>query len=285
MEYRELGKTNINASRIGFGGAAVGNFDYLERFDPTSADTRGRLIETILRAVELGINYFDTAPAYGRGEGEKVFGEAFRSVSQPIHVASKISLETPTVRASVEGSLERLGRDSIDLLQLHGTSMTDEQVDLVIESGGLLDQMVALREEGLVGHIGFTSEDNNAAVFRLIESGVFETVQLNFNLLFQHPADWTHPFGSMVEADERGMGIITMRALTAGVFQRWVQVVNPENQFDYTASLLQYVLSNPLVDVVLVGMRTPEMVEANVRTADDTAGRIDLHGLHAKFVL
>jgi len=74
-----------------------------------------------------------------------------------------------------------------------------------------------------------------------------------------------------------------MRAMTAGVFQKWIELVDPQNSFDYAPALLQYALSNPLADVVLVGMRSPQMVEENVRICEDSAGRIDLAALHTKF--
>jgi predicted aldo/keto reductase-like oxidoreductase len=132
--------------------------------------------------------------------------------------------------------------------------------------------------------MGFSTEDNNDVVYRLIESGRFDTVQMCYNFLFQHPYEPSRPFGSMLAAEERQMGIITMRAPTSGTFQRWIQMVNPDNTFDYTRALIQYVLSNPLVDVALVGMRTANLVEENVALCDDMAGRVDLNQVHARYV-
>lgn len=80
------------------------------------------------------------------------------------------------------------------------------------------------------------------------------------------------------------MGVVTMRSVTSGLFQRWVQWVNPANTFDYTPALLHFVLSNPLVDVALVGMRDAATVEANVRIAENLEGRIDVADLHEKYV-
>ena len=76
-----------------------------------------------------------------------------------------------------------------------------------------------------------------------------------------------------------------MRSLTSGTVQRWIQTANPANTFDYTPALLQFQLSNPLVDVALVGMRSVFEVEANARLCDDLAGRIDLDELHRRYVL
>ena len=75
-----------------------------------------------------------------------------------------------------------------------------------------------------------------------------------------------------------------MRTLTSGLLQKWIRQVNPNDSFDYTPALLQFVLSNPYVDVALVGMRTADEVEHNVAIANDSAGRIDIAALHAKYV-
>lgn len=284
MEMVELGRTGVTVSRLGFGGAPVGLTNYIDSYNPADKEPRAQVLAAIQRAVELGITYFDTAPAYGKGLGETIYGEALLGLNEAVFVATKVLPDEENVRASVEASLSRLRRDKIDLLQIHGNRFDNETTSRMLRTGGLVDQMTALKEEGLVRFLGFTSEDNNAAIYRLMETDRFDTMQICYNLLFQHPVDWTHPFGSMVEAEARGMGIITMRALTAGIFQKWMQHVHPENTFDYTPALLQFVLSNPLIDVALVGMRTVEMVEQNVRICDDTEGRIDLAALHEKFV-
>lgn len=284
METIELGSTGVTVSRLGFGGAPVGLANYLDSYNPAEKEHREQVSAAIQRAVELGITYFDTAPAYGKGLGETIYGEALAGLGQSVFVATKVLPNEVNVRSSVEASLSRLRRDKIDLLQIHGNSFDNESIQQMLACGGLVDQMSQLKEEGLVRFLGFTSEDNNAAIYRLMETDRFDAMQICYNLVFQHPVDWTHPFGSMVEAEARGMGIITMRALTAGIFQKWMQKINPESTFDYTPALLQFVLSNPLIDVALIGMRTVEMVEQNVRICADKAGRIDLASLHEKFI-
>lgn len=283
MEYRQLGRTGIEVSRLGFGGAPAGLRNYLEPFNPTDGNVSQQLHAAVIKAVELGIDYFDTAPAYGSGIGEKIFGEALDQVEKPVFLATKVLPNEANPRSSLEMSLKRLRRDKIELLQAHGNSFNNQTVDEMFAPGGLVEQMLDLKAEGLIDLIGFTSEDNNSAVYRFIESGVFDTMQINFNLLFQHPVDWTHPFGSLVEAKVRGLGTITMRTMTAGVFQKWIKLVDPHNHVDYTPALLQYALSNPMADVVLVGMRSPQMVEKNVKVCEDTAARIALETQHTKF--
>jgi uncharacterized protein len=270
-------------SRLGFGGAPAGLTNYLDAYSPEDLRQRAEVIDAIQRAVELGITYFDTAPAYGQGASEAIFGDALGQLGDSIFLATKL---TPgnQVRDSVEASLKRLKRDQIDLLQIHGSSYSAAQADAFLAPDGIVAQMEALRDEGLIRFLGFTTEDQNCAVYRFIESGRFDVMQLCYNLLYQHPAEQTRPFGSIFDAEAQQMGVVTMRTVTSGLFQRWVQWANPENTFDYTPALLQFVLSNPLVDVALVGMRDVHTVEANVGIAENLAGRIDIAALHEKYV-
>ena len=283
MEYAQLGRTGVTVSRLGFGGAPAGLTNYLGEYTPANAKQRQQVIDALRRALELGVTYFDTAPGYGQGESESIFGEALEGIGEHVFVATKVGTEDH-VRPSAEASLKRLRRDRLDLLQIHGDSYTPSMADAILAPGGMLDQMEQLKAEGLVRFIGFTTEDQNPAVYRFIETGRFDVVQLCYNLLYQHPAEWTRPFGSMFEAEKAGMGVVTMRTVTSGLFQKWVQWANPANTFDYTSALLHFVLSNPMVDVALVGMRDVDIVEANVRIAEDMSGRIDLEALHAKYV-
>lgn len=286
MEYVQFGKTGRRVSRLGFGGAVAGLKDYLEAYDPDAAENRKRVIEAIERAIELGITYFDTAPGYGDGRSESMFGEALASVDpNEIFLATKLKYgDRDHVFRSVEESLRRLKRDSIDLIQIHGNSYTREQVDFILREGGMLEAMEELKRQGVVRNLGFTSEDNNDGVYALMQSGRFDTVQLCYNFIFQHPYEPSRPFGSLLEAEKHNLGIVTMRAPTSGTFQRWIAMVNPANTFDYTPALIQFVLSNPYVDVALVGMRNAELVETNVEICNDRAGRIDLSKLHERYV-
>lgn len=284
METTQLGRTGITVSRLGFGGAPAGLTNYLTPYSPADKEQRAQVIAALQRAVDLGITYFDTAPGYGAGSGEAIFGEALAGVTTPIFLATKINPTATNVRAAIETSLTRLRRDSLDLVQIHGSSYSPELTASILAEGGLLAQLEVLRDEGLIRFLGFTSEDNNAAVDQFIASGRFDVMQICYNLLHQHAYEPTRPFGTILEADRQGMGVVTMRTLTSGILQKWIQQVNPANTFDYTPALLQFVLSNPLVDVALVGMRTPTEVEQNVAIWQDAAGRMDLGWLHEKYV-
>lgn len=283
MENTQLGRTGLRVSRLGFGGAPAGLANYLGQYSPAEEEQRRQVIAALEQAVQEGITYYDTAADYGDGASERIFGEALEGLDDQIVLATKVS-NRMTVRASVERSLANLRRSQIDLIQIHGTVFHPPQADAILGPGGMLDQLVELRQEGLVRFIGFTSEANNEAVYRFIADGRFDTMQIAYNFLNQHPYDPVRPFGSLIEAEKQEMGILTMRTLTSGLMQKWVQLVNPDNDFDYTPHLLQFVLSNPLVDVALVGMRTPQEVSANVRICNDLSGRIDLDALHERYV-
>jgi len=289
IESARFGRTDVLASRIGFGGAPAGLTNYLDPFSPVDSSQREGVVEAIGRAVEVGINYFDTAAAYGTGESEKIFGEGLAAAGisskrDELYVATKVSHSEEDPRESVERSLKNLRLDVIDLVQVHGTTYTPEARDQTMRSGGTLEVLEQVRDEGLIRHIGFTTEDQNPPVYEFIESGRFDVMQTCYNLVFQHTYEPTRPFGSIYEADKAGMGVVTMRSLTASVFQRWMSAVRPEDDFDYSPALLQFVLSNKLIDVALVGMRTPEEVDKNVAVLNDLAGRFDLNDLHEKFV-
>ena len=131
---------------------------------------------------------------------------------------------------------------------------------------------------------GFQFFDHLEQGFGFVTSGRFEVMQVQYSLLFQHPYSLDQPFGCMFAAHEAGMGIVTMRSLTGGIFQRWINAVRPDDDFDYSAALLQFTLSNPLIDVALVGMRTVEEVDRNIAVLNDADGRFDLDELHSKFV-
>jgi uncharacterized protein len=281
MEQILLGNTGVTVSRLGFGGAPAGLTNYLGHYQPADHDQRAQVIAALQRAVELGITYFDTAQAYGDGESESIFGEALEG--KPVFLATKIGHWVTEPRRAVEESLVRLRRERIDLLQIHGTTYSDDLAERILAPGGLMSEMQGMKDEGLLRLIGFTTEDQNPAVYRFIACSQFDTIQLAYNLLFQHPAEPTRPFGTLYEARAAGLGTITMRTLTSGIFQKWIQMVNPGNRFDYRPALLQFVLSNLLVDVALVGMRTPAEVERNIQIAQDTEGRIDIDQLHAKY--
>jgi aryl-alcohol dehydrogenase-like predicted oxidoreductase len=287
MQYRTLGRTGLTVSEIGVGGAQFGLKNYMGAFDPFTEKAQQVVTATIERALELGYTYFDSAPGYGDGRSEEMMGAALKGYREEITLATKVSggQWTPAeIRTSVEASLRRLQTDVIDVIQFHGGWYPSEHVDLILKGGGLAE-FQKLRDEGKVRFLGFTTEGPSAGVEQLIATGEFDTMQIRFNLMYQHPSDWHNNTGVIRQADEQGMGIILMRPLTSGVFQRLMADAFPEiDVLDVGRLLLNYVLSDPYVDVALVGMREPRFVELNNEISDDVTSRIDLAKLHDRYV-
>jgi hypothetical protein len=291
MNYRTLGRTGLQVSEIGFGGAPAGLRNYLGTWEPETVDASQQISQAIERAVELGINYFDTAPGYGEGASERMFGQGLRPFRNQVIIATKLFAETEKeVFCSVETSLERLGIEYIDIIQLHGTWYSDKQINQILAPGGVLDGLLKTKDEGLVRWIGFTSEGANGPASRLIGCGAFDVVQICYNLIYQHPYDPSRKAGLLYEAEEQGMGIIAMRTLTSGIFQKWMGKYFPEVMTELSFqkrlnhALLAFLLSNPLIDAALVGMCSVGEVEENVQTCENKEIRVDLDWLHERYI-
>ena len=194
------------------------------------------------------------------------------------------------VRRSAHESLARLGIEHIDVLQYHGTWYSQETYRQIVAPGGVLDGLQALQAEGLVRFIGFTTEGVTGATSQLIATGAFDVIQVCYNLIYQHPYDPTRKAGILYEAEAQGMGIVTMRPLTSGIFPKWLAHVFPEavqtpaQQARLRAALLGFVLSNSLVDSALVGMRTAAEAVQNAALSEDDSLRVDLDWLHERYV-
>lgn len=257
-----LGKTGLLVSRLCLGGYPFGGVNRARDWDPFSPAGREQAIATVRAALDAGINYIDTAPAYGDGNSESIIGAATEKRRNEFVLATKVGyrqLSAADVRASVEDSMRRLRTDVIDIIQFHGGMYTPEEVDHILQ-GGLLDALVALRDEGKVRFLGFTVEEPWTAR-PLIASGVFDVMQVRYNLIYQAAA--LHVLG---DAQAAQMGVVTMRTMTSGIFQRLAQSLAPgwQDAHDLYAAALQFVLSDSRVHVPIVGMRWPEEVAKNV---------------------
>jgi len=282
MEYRVLGRTGARVSALGFGGAPAGLTNYLAAWDAAAPQSRAQVELAVRRALDLGVTYFDTAPGYGGGISEELFGRALGADRERVFLATKTpagAWEPPAIRAALEESLRRLGTDRVDLLQFHGGWLGPDDAAAVLERGGL-ETYERLREEGKVRFLGFTCEGQTGAAERLIESGRFDALMIAYNLCYQGPGAYRNrdlpPWTALSLARARGMGVLTMRTLTSGVLQRWLARVAGGASIDWSAALLGFVLSHPQVDVALVGMRTPEEVALNVAAVDEGAFRVDM---------
>src|SRR5579883_1028369 len=190
MEQRDLGLTGLRVSALGFGCGAVGGL--MVRGEP---DEQRR---AVARALEAGVTYFDTAPLYGGGRSEENLGRTLRELgaTDRVVIGTKVRLSRgdlaapiAAVRRSIESSLRLLGRDRVDLLQLHNPVLDrapgrDDRDALGIETarGPVAEALAAVVQAGLARHIGFTGLGEVAALSQLPAAGM-ETVQIYFNLL------------------------------------------------------------------------------------------------------
>jgi aryl-alcohol dehydrogenase-like predicted oxidoreductase len=283
MKARPLGKTGLEVSELALGGLFVS--------DVGGAKEQG--IATIHRALELGVNYIDTAPAYH--DSENVIGEALRGVSPQPTVSTKLGyrpepfepLNKDFLRRSVENSLRVLGRDYLDILMIHepdrrAPQFMDWWTDYKNYRGPVLDLMLELKEEGLVQHIGLGGT-TPYAMPPIIRTGNFEMLLTAFQYsLLWREAEWE----VLPAAVEQGMGIVIGSPLQQGWLAERVddQVDDPavglslprRRQFRALYSYLdeinlplvevalRWVISNPNISTVLMGARLPEHVEQNV---------------------
>lgn len=231
MQYRRLGSTGINVSVVSFGAG------------PVSGLMTGIAVEAqhavIAKAVEVGINWFDTAATYGNGQSEASLGVALSGIStgHPLHIATKVRVnltnETdlrPLVVASVRSSLNRLRTGRVTLLQLHNSitsnrldQPTSITVDDVLGSRGILEGMKEVRDQGLVDHFGLTGIGDADALRTVMQSKQFATIQAPFHLLNPStlratPAILCDPdYGGFLQtAHKLNMGIFAIRAYAAG---------------------------------------------------------------------
>src|SRR5579864_6790901 len=226
MQLRVFGRTGMRLSILGFGCGAVGGL--MVRGDPADQE------RTVARALAAGVNYFDTAVQYGDGESEKNLGRALRTL-KPAEaiVGTKVRLPASdfgriadAVKASLDGSLARLGLERVDICHQHnaitetegGSALSVQQV-----LGDVVPAFERLRQQGKVRFLGITAVGDSAALLRVIDSGAFDSAQVVYNLLNpsaaedlpqDYPAqDYRRMFDHTRAA---GVGVVGIRVLAGG---------------------------------------------------------------------
>jgi aryl-alcohol dehydrogenase-like predicted oxidoreductase len=186
MKRRALGSTGLELSVLGFGCGSIGGL--LVRGDYPA------MRRTVARAAELGINYFDTAPLYGDGQSEVNLGAVLRELGTDVLVGTKVRLG-PTdldriedaIIEEVEGSLRRLGRERIDLIQLHNPLTRHARAGWApVSASHLMPAMrafQALAGQGKVRCWGITALGETEALHQALAAGGFHTIQAAYNML------------------------------------------------------------------------------------------------------
>lgn len=271
MEYRRLGRTNLNVSCVGFGGAPMGLDNYLEPYE--AQKSRDVVIDSLHTALDKGLNYIDTAQGYGNGLGESIIGTVLKERRQEAYIATKVpsNLGYDDVIRSVDASLKHLQTDYIDVMQFHGGYLTEEDYKRIVNDGPL-DALKVCQVQGKIRFIGITNEVPDHVLLWSIRSGFFDVIQVRYNLFYQGAADPIIP-----EAAKHDVGVVVMRPLTSQSLYRFMKRVAPESLETVNPHqiALDFVLSNPDVSVAICGMRTIREVLDNVSTVDEKEWRWD----------
>jgi aryl-alcohol dehydrogenase-like predicted oxidoreductase len=226
MQMRVFGRTGMKISALGFGCGAVGGI--MVRGDPADQE------RVVARAIEVGVNYFDTAVLYGDGVSEKNLGRVLRKL-KPANVIVGTKVRVPpsefgriaeAIAASLEGSLARLQLDQVDIFHLHNP--------ITVSSGGsalsvrqVLDQVVPaferLRKQGKIRFLGISAVGDTAALQQVIDAGAFDSAQIVYNMLNpsvgealpkNYPAQ---DYGRLFDhAKAEGVGVVGIRVLAGG---------------------------------------------------------------------
>jgi len=226
MQYRHLGRTGLKVSELGFGCGSIGGLLVRGEY-PT-------MRRAVARALELGITYFDTASQYGDGQSEVNLGAVLRELRADPVVGTKVRLKPPdldrieaAIAESVEASLRRLGRERVDLIQLHNPFVPrsgPDQVGVTLHHfSAVLRAFETLERQGKLRFWGITGLGETEVLHQVVEGGGFHTVQAVYNLLnpsagMQAPAGFSYQdYRQLIDrAAGQQMGVIVIRALAGG---------------------------------------------------------------------
>jgi len=226
MNRRALGRTGLHVSELGFGCGMVGGL--LVRGEYPA------MRRAVARAVEVGVNYFDTAPLYGDGQSEVNLGAILRELRPDVVVGTKVRLDLNdmasiemAIAESMEASLRRLGRDAVDLFQLHNPITAQRRADSASLTPDDLPAVIrafeALHRQGKTRFWGITALGDTEALHRAVGMGGFHTIQTVYNLLnpsggWQVPSSFPYQdYRRLIDrAFANGIGVIAIRVLAGG---------------------------------------------------------------------
>ncbi|MGB7078912.1 MAG: aldo/keto reductase [Xanthobacteraceae bacterium] len=225
MEMRAYGRTGMTLSVLGFGCGAVGGL--MVRGDPSDQE------RAIARALDVGVNYFDTAVQYGNGESEKNLGRILQSL-KPANavVGTKVRLPgtgfgriADTVTKSLEDSLTRLRRDRVDIFHLHNaiTENGGEGLSVGQVLGEVVPALDRLRQQGKTRFLGLTAVGDTTALQQVIDARAFDSAQVVYNMLNPSAATGlptnypAQDYGRLFDhTKDAGVGVIAIRVLAGG---------------------------------------------------------------------
>lgn len=235
LVYRTLGRTGLKVTTLSFGAMLVPDY------------------EVIRVGIDMGINYIDTARRYLNGRSEAVVGRALKGVRDKVYVATKTKPDSNTrdaIITDVETSLENLGTDHIDVIQLH--NLDNPKRAFIPE---VREAYVKLRQQGKVRFFGVTTHTNQADVINAVVDDpdkFFDTVLVAYNMKSEPTVQQ-----AIAKAKGAGVGVVAMK-IQAGSYRREeAKPISPEQ----AAAALKWVLQDANVTTVIAGMKTLEHVK------------------------
>ena len=295
MKYRQLGNTELKISELSFGTWAIGG--------SWGKTNDAEALKGLQKAMEAGVNFFDTADVYGDGHAENLLAKATKGKENEIYIASKFcrskdihdpeTYSEQSVRELCEGSLKRLQREYIDLYQIHCPPLE------ILKNGEVFNVLDKLQQEGKIRYYGVSVETVEEGLYCL-ENTEVKALQVIFNIFRQKPMETLFPM-----AKEKGVGILARIPLASGLltgkftekstfaeddhrnfnrngeafnvgetfagleFSKGVELSHhlhwiSENRGNMTRAALRWVLDNPYITTVIPGFKTVQQVEDNL---------------------
>lgn len=251
MQYRPLGKTGLQVSALGLG---------CMRFDPEKPELAAQIVD---EAIASGVNYFETTRGYIQGRCQHLTGPGLKGRSKGLIVSGKGAVNEDTTadsfRKEIDLQMEILGVDYLEFYQVGWLSM--DKFEFVTRPNGVIEALDKARGEGIIGHVGFTGHDAPENMIKMIETGIFDSITLVYNLLNRGNAPVIN------RAGELGVGVVVMCPVGGGMLSRpsaQLQKLSGDESQALPATALQFVLSNPNVSTAVSGMNTLEQLRDNV---------------------
>jgi len=262
MQYREFGKTGVKISALGFGAMRLPEFEKDGKWYMDEEES----LKIIHRAFELGVNYIDTAYGYSHGNNEYIVGKALRGYRDRVYISTKVPTwlvkKKEDYRRFLEEQLRKLDVEYIDFYHFH--SVNKDNWENIILRFNLLDEARKAKDEGLIKHISFSFHDKPEVMEEIADTGIFETVLCQYNLLDRSNEK------AISYVRKKGLGTVIMGPVAGG------RLAAPSEVFAQTFGrktkstpevALRFVLGNPDVCCALSGMNSLEMVEENAKIA------------------
>ncbi len=245
LPKRPLGKTGVEVTTLGLGGEGI-----LRTFGQEK-----EAVTLIERAIDLGINYFESARAYSGSES--YYGEALKERRRDIFLASKSHERTGDgVLKHLETTLSTMKTEYLDLWMVHDVR-TPKDLDEIFGSKGTIQAFEAAKRDKLVRFIGISGHRNPTILSRALDLFPFDTVLMPVNPA--EPHYWSFLNEVLPKAQKKGMGILGMKTLSRGVCIKIFGVESVETFF-------RFAMTQP-ISTIVVGCETIEQLEMNVRIA------------------